>query len=533
MTAKNTRRSFGGRPSPHLFPEWVTSHALWVLLTVVGVIYAVALFNHGLVPSMEPRFAEAVREMVQRGQYLIPIKNGVPYIEYPPLYFWLAGMGHLSGLPIAAAIRLPSYVAFLLWIVWLARVQRRLYPEWPSIALPLAGAALPGVLYTFFVAQTDGVLILGVLIALSGYVRPKPGFNWELWLGIALATLAKGPVGMAVTLPVIGIDLVLVACLPKASTRAPWRVFCRQLRAITPWRGIGLVLLVNTPWYLAAGLVVNWEFVRATIIYQNVIRFLIGFDHLKPWWYYAKTIFYDVFPLVFLLPFGIYLAIRRLSYIEWRVPLIWALWTLVFFSCSQSKQGKYILTAAPAFAMLALATIACINFSTARIAIGRIVSVVEGGLIVVFGVIVIGYLPSASPRLLHTPAYDKLHAVVRARPGEVTSYRWPKSRLLYEFGAPMAHFRSAQSLYKAIHSGKLAAGGYVLVSDVYLPGGKHADDATALVPLPRPPYMEKVATVAARSGITLYRVLPGAASQSVPVTPAPPVRHWWDQFDTD
>ncbi|MGH8281514.1 MAG: ArnT family glycosyltransferase [Gammaproteobacteria bacterium] len=50
------------------------------LLIVLGVIYAFALFNHGPVPSMEPRFAEAVREMLARGEWLIPIKNGVPYI---------------------------------------------------------------------------------------------------------------------------------------------------------------------------------------------------------------------------------------------------------------------------------------------------------------------------------------------------------------------------------------------------------------------------------------------------------------------
>ncbi|MDE2274630.1 MAG: hypothetical protein KGL00_10600, partial [Gammaproteobacteria bacterium] len=64
----------------------------WLLLAL-AVIYGVALFNHGPIPSMEPRFAEAVREMFARGAWLIPIKNGVPYIEYPPLYFWLALIG--------------------------------------------------------------------------------------------------------------------------------------------------------------------------------------------------------------------------------------------------------------------------------------------------------------------------------------------------------------------------------------------------------------------------------------------------------
>ncbi|MGH8379044.1 MAG: ArnT family glycosyltransferase, partial [Gammaproteobacteria bacterium] len=125
------------------------------LLIVLGVIYAFALFNHGPVPSMEPRFAEAVREMLARGEYLIPIKNGVPYIEYPPLYFWLGLLGKATGLPLTAAIRLPGYIAFLLWVGWLARLQKDLFPEWPRWLLALTAAALPAILYNFFTAQSD------------------------------------------------------------------------------------------------------------------------------------------------------------------------------------------------------------------------------------------------------------------------------------------------------------------------------------------------------------------------------------------
>ncbi|HET7675295.1 MAG TPA: hypothetical protein VFL54_07215, partial [Gammaproteobacteria bacterium] len=158
---------------------------------------------------MEPRFAEVVREMTAQGRFLIPIKNGVPYIEYPPLYCWLGLIGHLAGLPIRVAIRLPGYLALLLWVGWLAKLQRRLFPDWPPILLPLTAVALPGVLYNFFTAQSDSLLILGTLIAFNGYVRDRRGFDWELWGGVALATLAKGPVGLAITLPAFGLDIAI------------------------------------------------------------------------------------------------------------------------------------------------------------------------------------------------------------------------------------------------------------------------------------------------------------------------------------
>src|SRR5262249_4215292 len=75
------------------------------------------------------------------------------------------------GLPIEAAVRLPGYVALLLWVVWLGRLQKELFPTWPKWLLPLTGAAMPAVIYNFFTAQSDSLLILGTLIALTRYIR--------------------------------------------------------------------------------------------------------------------------------------------------------------------------------------------------------------------------------------------------------------------------------------------------------------------------------------------------------------------------
>ncbi|HET8552592.1 MAG TPA: hypothetical protein VFM97_08980 [Gammaproteobacteria bacterium] len=508
---------------------WSAEHPLAVLLAAVGTIFAFALFNHAPVPSMEPRFAEVIREMTTQGQYLIPIKNGVPYIEYPPLYFWLGLVGHLAGLPIPAAIRLPGYLALLLWIGWLPRLQRRLFPDWPVILLPLSAAALPGILYGFFTAQSDSVLILGTLIAFSGYVGGRRGFNWELWGGVALATLAKGPVGLAITLPVFGLDMLVANGLEHGGIAGLWR----RIASIKPFRGLGLVLLVNAPWYVAAGFAVGWDFVRAVVMYQNVVRFLVGFDHLQPWWYYCKTIFYDLFPLAFLFPIGIVFALRRVRRAEWRLPLIWALWTLLFFSLSQSKQGKYILPAAPAIAMLALAVPGCVS---RRISTERIHAWLRRcamAILAVFAALVIVVLPIAGPRLLDMTAYGKLQATVNAHPAKLITYQWPRSMELYELGAPLPYVRSARALYRSVHAGRIKPGDYVLVNREYLPGG-HSDNANRrLSPAPAPPYFERVKTFKAEGGLTLFRVMPGANRLPIPPTPEPPAHHWWDQFDTD
>ena len=515
----------------------------WLLLAL-AVIYGVALFNHGPIPSMEPRFAEAVREMFAHGAWLIPIKNGIPYIEYPPLYFWLALIGRAAGLPLLAAIRLPGYIGFLLWVGWLARLQKDLFPNWPRWLLALTAAALPAILYNFFTAQSDSLLILGTLIALTGFVRLRTdpmrrGFPWELWLGVLLATAAKGPVGLAITLPVMAIEIALAAFLsfqPVMSERrglgACLGWIWHEAWRLAPLRGIAFALLGIVPWYIAAGFTVGWDFVRAVLVYQNFTRFLVGFDHLQPWWMYFQSIWIDLFPLSLLFPFGIYFALRHLREFRWRVLLVWALFTFVFFSVSASKQSKYIMPAAPAIALLGLASLALLFDPRWRVWIRAVLQGWAVAFIVFFGALVIAWLPFHDRTIGGLEGFDQIKAVVAKAPGRIVSFQWPRPMTLYVLGAPMDYVRSSRQLYLEIHNGRIRPGDYILVNAKYLPPGGPPDDMKFLPP-PQAPYFEEVLRVKAEDPMALYRVLPAAASRPVPETPVPPPWHWWEQFDTD
>lgn len=515
----------------------------WLLLTL-AVIYGVALFNHGPIPSMEPRFAEAVREMLARGDWLIPIKNGVPYIEYPPLYFWLGLLGYAAGLPLLAAIRLPGYIGLLLWVWWLARLQKDLFPTWPRWLLPLTAAALPAILYNFFTAQSDSLLILGTLIALTGFVRLRTdplrrSFPWELWLGALLATAAKGPVGLAITLPVMALEILLAAFLsfqPAMSdrhglgTRLAW-IF-REAWRLAPLRGIALALVGIVPWYIAAGFSVGWEFVRAVLVYQNFTRFLTGFDHLQPWWLYAQSLWGDLFPLSLLFPFGIYFGVRHCREFRWRVLLVWALFTLVFFTASASKQSKYILPAAPAIALLGLASLALLFNPRWRVWIRDSLQGWAVAFVMFFGVAVIAWLPFHDRAIGGLDGFDQIKSAIAKNPGGIVSFQWPRPMTLYVLGAPMDYVRSSRELYAQIHQGKIRPGDYILVNAKYLAAGG-APAAMKFLPAPPARYFQEVLRVQAEDPMVLYRVLPAAAAMPVPATPAPPPWHWWEQFDTD
>lgn len=511
---------------------------LWWLLAGVAAMFAFSMGTHPFIPSMEPRFGEVIREMIARGEYLIPIKNGVPYIEYPPLYFWLSLAGRFAGLPETMAIRLPAALAFLLWMWWLSRLQREVRPQWPSWCLPLIGAALPGVLYTFFIAQSDGVLILGSLIGLTGYWRLRRAieqgegrrFPWELWLGITLATLAKGPVGLMVTLPVLALD-IMFAPIPDA---APWwRTVWRRAGQLAWVRGLGLVLVFNVPWYLAAGMSEGWEMVRAVVVYQNFTRFLIGFDHIQPWWYYGVTIWYDMLPMAFALPFALYLGVRRWAESSWRLPLLWILWTVLFFSLSASKQGKYILTAAPAVAllgMMALETLCSERWWR------RLRRLVQGWALLVlaaFAIAAVFVLPRYSHKVGGLGGLEKIRSIVNEQPGEIVSYAWPRAMELYVLGSPMNYVRSSRELYIRIREGKIKPGAYLLVHKRYLPRPGQTPGAKVLSPVPGPPYFKLVTRVKFNGTLIVYRVLPAARDMPMPKTPVPPPHRWWERFDTD
>ncbi|HET7921935.1 MAG TPA: hypothetical protein VFM15_04190 [Gammaproteobacteria bacterium] len=516
----------------------------WLLLAL-ACIYGVALFNHGPVPSMEPRFAEAVREMLARGEYLVPIKNGLPYIEYPPLYFWLALAGKALGLPLMAAIRLPGYLALLFWCGWLVRLQRDLFPEWPRTLYALTAVALPAVLYNFFTAQSDSLLMLGVLIAFTGFARLRTDpqarrFPWELWLGVLLATAAKGPVGLAITLPPMGLEILCAAFLnmqpvmsaPRGTAeRVQWLV--KEGWRMAPLRGVALALIGIVPWYVATGFVVNWEFVRAVLVYQNFTRFISGFDHLQPWWLYAQTLWGDLLPLSLLLPFGLWFGTRYLREFRWRMPLIWTLFTLLFFTISASKQSKYILPAAPAMAMLALAAIdPLFRSENLHRLVRRLLAGFACAVLLLFAAGVFVWLPLHRDRLGGAAGFAQIRDAVAAAPGRVVSFQWPRSMTLFELGSPMPYVRSSRALYQEIRDGRIRPGDYVLVNVKYLSAGSEPDTLKWL-PAPTAPWFEKVLEVKAEDAMVLYRVLPGAARHSLPDTPEPAPAEWWQQFDTD
>ena len=67
-------------------------------LLVAAVFAAVAAFagvhGHSLWSPDEPREAEMSREMLESGFSAMPTLGGEPFLEKPPLFFWLAAASY-------------------------------------------------------------------------------------------------------------------------------------------------------------------------------------------------------------------------------------------------------------------------------------------------------------------------------------------------------------------------------------------------------------------------------------------------------
>src|SRR4051812_18044134 len=91
-------------------PQYFTRHRYFILVTLFilfGFYYGLSMY--GLANNNEGLYAEIAREMYLSHQYIVPTLNGMPYIEKPPLLYWLINLCfHCWGVGTFAARFVPA-----------------------------------------------------------------------------------------------------------------------------------------------------------------------------------------------------------------------------------------------------------------------------------------------------------------------------------------------------------------------------------------------------------------------------------------
>jgi predicted membrane-bound mannosyltransferase len=116
-----------------------TVHIL-LLLILCGVLYLPYLGNTPFFDKGEPREALAVQDIVQRGEWLFPLKRATAIPSKPPLFHWSAALvATVTGKLNETTIRFPSALYATLGVLLVYLLGRKLYGG--EVGL-LAGAIL-------------------------------------------------------------------------------------------------------------------------------------------------------------------------------------------------------------------------------------------------------------------------------------------------------------------------------------------------------------------------------------------------------
>ncbi|PYQ55913.1 MAG: hypothetical protein DMF78_00515 [Acidobacteria bacterium] len=314
---------------------------------LLALVAALLLFRLGAMPLVgpdEPRYARVAVEMHRRGDWVVPTLGGAPWLEKPPLYYWLAGAAFSVLGESETAARLPSVLAAVILTGVTALVGARLYGGPAGLhAGFVAGTALLSFVYGR-AASMDMLLAAAVtaaigLVGLRALAVAGPLAMLAAGACAGLGMLAKGPLG--VLLPA----LVAVAFLALVRGEI-WR---RIVAGVVP--AALAAALVAGPWYAAILHVQGRAFVDVFLLDHNVARFTSTIHHHPgPLLYYVPMLVGGLFVWSGLLVPALAAVSRRDA--RDLFLLAWAGAPLVFFSVAASKLPGYILPCVPPLAIL-------------------------------------------------------------------------------------------------------------------------------------------------------------------------------------
>jgi 4-amino-4-deoxy-L-arabinose transferase-like glycosyltransferase len=320
----------------------------FLLVSLCAIIYLPYLGNTPFFDKGEPREALAVQDIVQRGEWLFPLKRATAIPSKPPLFHWSAALTEkIIGTLDEATIRFPSALYATLGVLLICLLGRKLFGAPAGL---LAGAILATtMLYQnqALSARVDMTLCFFVSLSLVLFYALYRNFlSHPLWYFVlyglvGLGTLAKGPLGILLPGLVIAVFLVV---------KKRWDLVKKF--AFHP--GVLLTLVIAVGWYGMAITRGGEGFVDRQLLKENLERFFGGSGHSHPVYYYVPYLFSMGLPWSLFFPFMFWDWFKRGSGSDddQLFLMIWAGVMFVFFSLSAGKRAVYLLPIYPALALL-------------------------------------------------------------------------------------------------------------------------------------------------------------------------------------
>ncbi len=334
--------------------SWVQ---ILILLIFCSLLFIVGVGRWDLWNPDEPRYAQVAKEMVARGDWILMHVNGNMYVDKPPLFFWLIALSSFlwQGFTSFSA-RFPSGLFSTLTVLLTFFLGKKLDGSRTGFLSALILATSFEFAYLSTRANIDATLTFftttSIFFFLHWYQHSKVEGDEEkdqgslsiygFYIGMAFATLAKGPVGFI---------LPLMVSLAYLLVQKDWKAM-RRMRLLT---GMALCFVVVLSWYLPAVLKGGQNFLNETLLHHTLERFAKGSSHIRPFYYYLTNFPVDFLPWFLFLPGAIAYGFSEKKEGVSRgflFLLVWFVTIFLFFSFSKGKRALYLLPLYPAASLL-------------------------------------------------------------------------------------------------------------------------------------------------------------------------------------
>jgi 4-amino-4-deoxy-L-arabinose transferase-like glycosyltransferase len=330
---------------------------VFILLVFCSLLFILGVGRWDLWNPDEPRYAQVAREMVDGGDWVLMHVNGKTYEDKPPLFFWLIAFSSYlwQGLTSFSA-RFPSAFFGTLTALLTFFLGKKLYGLRTGFLSALILTTSFEFAYLSIRANIDATLTFFTTASLlfflqwyqsnkveEGEKRDNRGLSiYGFYIGMAFATLAKGPVGFI---------LPLLVSLAYLLFQKDWKTI-KRMRLLT---GMVLFFMIVLSWYLPAVLKGGQNFLNETLLHHTLDRFVKGSSHVRPIYYYFANFPVDFLPWFLFLPGAIVYGLsKRKGKIskDFLFLLVWFVVIFLFFSFSKGKRAIYLLPLYPAASLL-------------------------------------------------------------------------------------------------------------------------------------------------------------------------------------
>jgi 4-amino-4-deoxy-L-arabinose transferase-like glycosyltransferase len=330
------------------------------LSLLISLLYFLLLIpligNFPIGSSTEAREVHVASIMLEKGDWILPMRDGI-LPSKPPLFHWLtAGSGALTGEIEPFDGRLISLIFAALTLAITIYGALKFQEEAPPLRVALSAALFLGASYGFMRlaidARVDMVLCFFVTLAVAAIAYPLAPANQKyavesvvhrkrdfiiFYISCVFAVLAKGPLGLI--LPFLTAHLITIYAYGLKKSLKIW---------LANREGIYIFLIFAPLWYYFAFEKAGIHFISKHIFFENLDRFSgEDFENKKPFWFYLPSFLLSVFPWS-LFYFGIPIydffkgtKDKKKNYLN--ILHIWFFTGFILFSLAAGKRHAYLM----------------------------------------------------------------------------------------------------------------------------------------------------------------------------------------------